>query len=161
MQKLTIAGNVGSVRTNTVGQNNTFVLNFTLAVKSDKKGDDGKPLTVWYDCAVWGKFGETMAQYIQKGTSLVCEGTPGAEMYQSNGQTHIKQTCTVKDMTLLGSKPASQQNAAPQQSHQQPNGNAGFQNNPAMQGGMNMNPQQSMGVPGGYNTGFDDDDCPF
>lgn len=152
MQKVMLAGRVANPRLNTVNGRNgaVSVLNFSLACKSDKKGQDGKPLTDWWDCAVWGKYAETMSQHLTKGTSLSAIGVPGAEMYQKNGQNHVKQTCNIDTLTLLGGGEQNQQQFTAQQNAQP----AQQQNNGMAQ--QNQNPMMASAP-----TDFEDDDCPF
>ena len=128
MNVLTIAGNVG--RDSELRQVNTAsgtqsVLSFAVAVKSSKKGDDGKYLSTWFDCSLWGKRADSLAQYIKKGQSIAVVGEVELEQYTSSqGQAGAKMKINVINVTLQGgSQPAPQQAAhpaQPQQPQQQP-----------------------------------------
>ncbi|WP_127471951.1 single-stranded DNA-binding protein [Thiomicrorhabdus aquaedulcis] len=115
---------------------------FLYCCKVKKKGADGKPITVWIECSLWGKRADALAQYLTKGTIVVVTGEPGVDSYQNqSGQLQLKQVLTVEDITLLGggTKPV-QPMQAPQ--YQQP-----------MQ-------QAPMGNPG-TQFSYDTDDVPF
>lgn len=122
MNILTIAGNVG--RDSTLNSVNTAqgqisVLNFAVAVASQKKGEDGKPLAIWFDCALWGKRAELLAQYIKKGTKISVCGSVDVELYQTNGgETRAKMVVKVLDVTLQDSARNDQQSAQQQQQQQ-------------------------------------------
>lgn len=141
----------------------TPVLNFSVAVKSKKKDAQGKPITKWVDCALWGKRAESMAQYMTKGTVVSLNGEPDMDSYNGQNGLVLKQTLTVDDIQMFGGK-SQNQNAAPQQNmtqtghgaqaapmgQQSPQqmGNPQYQQNPAM---------------ANANAGFggQDDDVPF
>lgn len=104
------------------------VLNFSLAVDKTKKGQDGKPLTLWVDCALWGKRADALAPYIKKGGYVTVTGEADVELFQGNNGAGVKMTLRVSDLKLQGqaqaqqAAPAGQQNAAPAQQ--------GYQNQP-------------------------------
>jgi single-strand DNA-binding protein len=130
MNVLTIAGNVG--RDSELRQVNTAsgtqsVLSFAVAVKSSKKGDDGKYLSTWFDCSLWGKRAETLVQYIKKGQSVTVTGEVDLEQYTNGqGQAGAKMKVNVQNVTLQGgSQSAPQQAAQPTQSQA-----AGYQKTP-------------------------------
>ncbi|GAB6071590.1 single-stranded DNA-binding protein [Thiomicrorhabdus hydrogeniphila] len=135
------------------------VLNFSLAAKSKKKGQDNKPQTIWIDCSLWGVRAESLAQYLTKGTIVSVSGEPGVDSFESqqNG-TVLKQTLTIEEIQMLGggNRPANgQQNSAPQNNVAQ---GSGYQQ-PAQQQPMgNQNYQSAMP---GANVGFENDDVPF
>jgi single-strand DNA-binding protein len=125
MNVLTIAGNVG--RDSELRQVNTAsgtqsVLSFAVAVKSSKKGDDGKYLSTWFDCSLWGKRADSLAQYIKKGQSIAVVGEVELEQYtNAQGQAGAKMKINVSNVTLQGgSQSAPQQAAQPAQPQQQP-----------------------------------------
>lgn len=122
MNTASFAGNVGNVRFNTVNTNKgeNTVLNFSLAVSKRQKGQDGKPLTLWVDCALWGKRAEVLQQYIQKGTKLTVSGSVDVEIFtKDDGQSIPKMTMMVNDLTLQGDGSTGQQQQPRQQQAQQ------------------------------------------
>ena len=70
MNAFSFTGNLGGdCRTNEVG--GTHVCNFSVACRS---GYGQHEQTVWVDCALWGKRGESVAQYLTKGQQVAVTG---------------------------------------------------------------------------------------
>lgn len=67
---ITLAGHLGrDAELKQVGD--TTVLEWSMAVTDKgRKGDS----TAWYRCAIWGKRGESLAQYLTKGTAVIVSG---------------------------------------------------------------------------------------
>jgi single-strand DNA-binding protein len=63
--------------------------------------------TEWVNCAIWGKFGETMAQYLKKGGAVFVAGEPRTRAYDDrDGVKRYTTTLNVRELCLLGdSKP--------------------------------------------------------
>jgi single-strand DNA-binding protein len=111
MLNITAAGNVGNdaqLRKINGSNGEVAVLNFSLATKSKKKGQDGKPLTIWLECSLWGKRAEALAQYLKKGTVVSVTGEPGVDSYEGQNGLVLKQTVNVEDIHLLGGKTQTQ-----------------------------------------------------
>jgi single-strand DNA-binding protein len=70
MINLTITGNIGADATIKQLDNNT-VCNFAVACKT-MKGKDA--VITWIDCAIWGKRGESLVNYLTKGSSVTVLG---------------------------------------------------------------------------------------
>ena len=110
MNVFTFSGNLGNdCRTGNAG--GQPVVNFSVACKS---GYGDKAQTNWIDCALWGKRGESLQQYLTKGQQVVVSGELGTR--EHDGKTYI--TCRVNDVSLLGGKQQTG-NAAPAQQQQQ------------------------------------------
>lgn len=101
------------------------VVQFSVGVKS---GYGDKATTTWARCAMWGKRGEAVAQYLTKGQPVGVVGEVTLREYtDKNGQKRGSLEVRVNDLTLLGGKseqtaprsesaPAqNQQRSAPQQ----------------------------------------------
>jgi len=120
MNLLNIAGNVG--KDSELRQVNTqsgpqSVLSFPVAVKSSKKGQDGKYLSTWFDCTLWGKQAEALAQYIKKGSAVAVAGEVELEQYTvKDGSAGAKMKLNAQKVTLLGGN----QQSTPQQQPAQP-----------------------------------------
>ena len=96
MLNATIAGNIGkTAETRNAGQ--TTVTGFSVAV--EQRGKDGKK-TQWVNCSMWGKRGETLAQYITKGGKICATGELTTREY--DGKTYLE--LNVTDVTLLGGR---------------------------------------------------------
>ncbi len=90
------------------------VLSWPLAVDT---GTKDKPATMWIDCRLWGKRGESISQYISKGNKLVVSGRLAQEDYTSKaGEAKTALRLSV-DQVELESKP---RDAAPPQVSQKP-----------------------------------------
>ena len=128
MNVLTIAGNVGKdAKINQVQTSTGFinVANFSVAVATMKKDPTtGKPISQWFDCALWGDRADKIAQFLTAGTKVCVTGEVGIDSYQ-DGQGVMKPKLTVRvgNVTLQGSsnQQQGQQQAQPmQQQRQQP-----------------------------------------
>lgn len=116
MNCFVFSGNLGSdCRTGNAG--GQTVVNFSVACKS---GFGDKAQTNWIDCALWGKRGESLQQYLTKGQQVVVSGELGTR--EHDGKTYL--TVRVNDVSLVGGKQPSGNAAptppAPQQQRQAP-----------------------------------------
>ncbi len=125
MNNITIAGNVG--RDSELRQVNTSagaksVLSFAVAVKSLKKDEQGKYISQWFDCSLWGDRADLLAQYIKKGSAVTVCGSVELEQYTNkDGSAGAKIKVSATNVTLQGGQPAQQQTPQPaQQPMQQP-----------------------------------------
>lgn len=94
MKALTIAGRVTKDAT-TRDAGSDRVTGFSVAV-DDRSGKEKS--TLFFDCSLWGKRGETLAQYLTKGSSVTVAGDLGTREYE--GKTYL--TLRVNDVTLQG-----------------------------------------------------------
>jgi len=100
MKAITIAGRLtrdAELKTLNSGDQ---VANFAVAV-DDRRGKDKD--TLFFDCALFGKRGESLSQYLTKGSSVTVTGDFGTR--QHDGKTYL--TVNVSDVTLQGGKQAS------------------------------------------------------
>lgn len=144
------AGNVGNVRFGTVNSQSgpISVLNFSIGVTRREKGPDGKNLTLWVDCALWGKRAEALQQYVTKGSKVAVCGELGVETYQGANGVMPKLTCKVSELTLMTPR-SEQQQCQPQQQRQAPP--------PAQQAA----PQQYQQAPAPQQPDAFDEEIPF
>jgi single-strand DNA-binding protein len=94
MKVITIAGNVGKDAETRNTQGGQSVTGFTVAVTDRQKA------TTWFDVSLWGKRGETVAQYVTKGAKIVVTGELGTR--EHNGKTYL--TVNASDVTLMGGR---------------------------------------------------------
>jgi len=97
MKSITIAGNVGKDAETRSTQGGDKVTSWTVAVE-ERHGQDKR--TIWFDCTLWGKRGESLAQYITKGGKVAVSGELSTREYE--GKTYL--TIRAEQVTLLGSK---------------------------------------------------------
>ena len=94
MKNITIAGRLTRDAENRqAGSDN--VTGFSVAV-DDRQGREKS--TLFFDCSIWGKRGESLSQYLLKGTSVSVSGDLSKR--EHDGKTYL--TIRVSDVTLLG-----------------------------------------------------------
>jgi len=97
MNNLTAIGRVGRDAELKYTQGGDAILRFSAAVDS---GYGDKKTTVWLDCAMFGKRGEKLAEYIKKGDRIGVTGELGVREHE--GKTYLQ--LRLNDLTLLGEK---------------------------------------------------------
>ena len=97
MKQITIAGGIGRDAVVRRTQSGDAVTGFSVAV-DDGWGDSKR--TPWFDCSVWGKRGEKLAEYLTKGSKVSVSGDLGTREHE--GKTYL--TIRVDQVTLLGSR---------------------------------------------------------
>jgi len=106
MQTITIAGRIGrDAETRNAGEGT--VTSFTVAV-DQRNGRD--KTTNWWRVSIWGKRGETLAQYIRKGDNITVGGEFSLSEYEGKPQLNIR----ANEVALQGGKgeaPARQEPA--------------------------------------------------
>lgn len=131
MNNWNFTGNLGKDAETRFIQSGEAVVQFSVGVKS---GYGDKATTTWARCAMWGKRGEAVAQYLTKGSLVGISGEVTLREFtnkEGNKQTTLE--VRVNDLTLLGGKRDGEQSAprsesAPQQPRPQrpaPQGNGG------------------------------------
>lgn len=93
-----------------VGSNK--VLSFSVA--SDTGYGDNKS-TIWLDCSVWGRRGESLSQFLTKGTQVTVAGSLSERKYQAkDGQEKTALQMNVNEISMTGGgeqqKPAAPTN---------------------------------------------------
>ena len=95
MKSLTIAGNIGKDAETRRTPNGDAVTSFNVAVGEQKGGDKR---TLWFDCSLWGKRGESLAPYLVKGGKVAVSGE--MSIREHDGKTYL--TLRAEQVTLLG-----------------------------------------------------------
>ena len=95
MKAITLAGNIGKSAETRRTPNGDAVTSWSLAVE-ERKGSEKR--TIWFDCSLWGKRGEKVAEYITKGSQLGVSGELGTREHE--GKTYL--TVRVSEVTLQG-----------------------------------------------------------
>lgn len=129
MQIAHIAGNVGKDATLRSLQNGDKVLSFSVAVDNGRDKE-----STWYDCSLFGKRGESLGQYITKGSKVTVMGRLSVRVHEGKAYMQVN----VSEITLQGGNQTGER----QESRPSGNGSHG--------GG------SGSGAPGGM-----DDDIPF
>ena len=98
MKNITIAGNIGKDAVTRRTQGGDAVTGWTVAVE-DRQGQDKR--TIWFDCTLWGKRGESLSQYLTKGGKVSVSGELSTREHE--GRTYL--TVRADQVTLLGGRP--------------------------------------------------------
>ena len=111
--KVVLMGNLTrdpEVRTTPNGQS---VASFGLAINRTWRGADGnqQESVSYIDCVAWGKTGEIIAQYVQKGRPLLVSGRLEQRSWEKDGQKHSKVEVVVEDFNFVGGGAGERGNA--------------------------------------------------
>ncbi len=80
------------------------VTNFSLAISRSWKGQDGntQEQVSFIDCVAWGKTGEIIAQYVQKGRPILVSGRLDQRSWEQDGNKRSKVEVVVEDFNFVG-----------------------------------------------------------
>jgi single-strand DNA-binding protein len=111
MNNLTIAGQLGKDAEQRFLPNGDAVTSFSVA---DSQGKD-KP-TIWWNCSLFGKRAEALAQYLTKGQAVTVSGNvTQREFTDKDGNKRTAMDVRVNDIALQGGKrEEAPRQAAPQ-----------------------------------------------
>lgn len=107
MKVITIAGTVGKDAELRRTQDGDPVASFSLAV-DDGYGENKS--TMWFDCSVFGKRGQSLQPHITKGAKLTVIGELGKR--EHNGTTYL--TVRASDVALQGGNSPARERAPEQ-----------------------------------------------
>ncbi len=100
---LTVAGNVGNAEYKTINtsKGESTVLNFSVA--ENFRDSKGEKKTNWYRTAIFGRFADSMKDYIKKGTIVQVSGTLDVRQYdRKDGGAGVELNILNPSLTLLG-----------------------------------------------------------
>ena len=82
------------------------VTKFSLAVNRDWKNADGQKQeeVTFVDCTAWGKPGEIITQYTQKGRALLIRGRLQSSSWEQDGQKRSKLEVIVEDFNFISDR---------------------------------------------------------
>ena len=85
--------------------NGQSVCNFGLAVNRTWRNADGQQQEAvsYIDCVAWGKPGEILAQYLQKGRPVLVSGRLEQRSWEAEGQKRSKVEVIVEDFNFVDS----------------------------------------------------------
>ena len=80
------------------------VTNFSLAISRSWKGQDGntQEAVSFIDCVAWGRTGEIIAQYVQKGRPILVSGRLDQRSWEQDGNKRSKVEVVVEDFNFIG-----------------------------------------------------------
>lgn len=85
--------------------NGKTVANFSVAVNDPfgPKGNDGKPIAVFYKVGAWERLADVALKYVKKGDAVMIEGRPSLESYHTrDGDKRTDIKVSASDIVLLG-----------------------------------------------------------
>lgn len=95
MKTITIAGSIGKDAETRTTQGGDSVTSFNVAV-ADRQGKE--KTTIWFSCSLWGKRGESVAQYLTKGSKVAVSGDLSTREHE--GKTYLQ--VRVDQWSLMG-----------------------------------------------------------
>lgn len=86
--------------------NRTAVCTFCIANNRSHKGDNGEWIddVSYFDCELWGKYGETMASKLVKGEKVTIVGRLDQDRWEKNGQYSSRVKITVEQLLMVPRK---------------------------------------------------------
>lgn len=176
VNKAIILGHLGRDPEMTYTPAGLAVCKFSIA--TSRKMKDGQEVTQWHRCTAFGKTGELISQYVNKGNQLYVEGEITYGQYEKDGITRYTTDIIVREFNFIGggggggqqgSYQGNQQGGGAPQSNQGSQGQGGGYQGGAQGGGYQSNAgyqQGGGGAPppqGGGSGGstFPKDDIPF
>lgn len=102
--KVILMGNLTRDPESRTTPNGQSVTNFSLAVNRTWKGSDGnqQESVSYIDCVAWGRAGEVIAQYMQKGRPILVSGRLDQRSWEQDGQKRSKVEVVVEDFNFVG-----------------------------------------------------------
>lgn len=105
--------------------NGYAICSFSIAVNKKKKQQDGtwQDVASFFECTLFGKLGESLSQYLQKGQQVAIQGSLEQQLWEKDGNKHSKIIIIVDNISLIGNSQSNNgtQNAQ-QPQRQQTNG---------------------------------------
>ena len=115
MNNWNFTGNLGKPAETRHTSSGDVVVQFSVAVKS---GYGKNEKTLWANCSIWGKRGESVAPYLTKGQQVAISGEVSLREYEKDGQTRQTLDVRVNDLTLIGKRGEQDERPAKQESVQ-------------------------------------------
>lgn len=106
INRVELSGNVTRDPDLQVTKSGTPVLKFGIAV--GEKQREGKDYTHFFDCVIWGKYGEVMQKYLAKGQKVTVAGSLNYSSWSDpkTGYKRSKVEVYVRDIDTMGPPPA-------------------------------------------------------
>ena len=106
MNNFSFTGNIGNNAEQRYTQGGDSIVTFNVAVKA---GFGDKAVTTWVKCNLWGKRGDSVLPYLNKGQLVGISGELANRKWQDkDGQDRYSLEVRVNEIDLLGGKQESQ-----------------------------------------------------
>ncbi|MHB1546129.1 MAG: single-stranded DNA-binding protein [bacterium] len=152
LNKVLLIGNLGKEPEIRYTPDGLAVLNFSIATSEYFKTQSGEKSekTTWHNIVAFGKTGENVANYLNKGKQVFVEGRISTSSYddKETGEKKYRTEIIANLITLLGNKPVGAD---------ADEGGAGNYSNTGKGG----DHQPAKAGPQGYKQEEEDDDIPF
>ena len=108
MNKIIFSGNLGKDAELSMAQNTgKAILKWSVAVSKGYKKDDG---TNWFNCVMFGERCEKLAQYLTKGTKVICEGSLQLGSYEDKqGVKKYTTDIFISNVEMIGNREEHQE----------------------------------------------------
>jgi len=138
--------------------NGQAVCKFSVAVNRRKKnGDQWEDEANYFDVVLWGRQGEALNQYLQKGKSVGVDGELRQDRWQQDGQNRSKVEIVANNIQLLGGQPGGGQGSSSSGPNSGPTTGPNSGGNQSWQNNRNENSQGNAAPQDDHFT----DDIPF
>lgn len=118
MNVFSFTGNLGNQAEQRYTQGGDSIVSFSVAVKS---GFGDKAVTTWVRCTMFGKRGESVLPYLNKGQLVGVSGEFSAREWEDKeGQKRTSVEVRVNDLTLLGKNEREQSQPVARSEKQSP-----------------------------------------
>jgi single-strand DNA-binding protein len=114
LNKITLIGNLGADPEIRTTPNGSKVAQFSVATSRSWTSASGEKQekTEWHKCVAWNAgtksgLADIIEKYVKKGDKLYLEGRVEYRTYEHEGQTRYVTEVNVREVLLLGSKPAA------------------------------------------------------
>ena len=106
------------------------ICSFSLAVNKKKKQQDGtwQDVASFFDCTLFGKLGESLSQYLQKGQQVSVQGSLEQQTWEKDGQKRSKVVVIVDNISLIGNSKSNEGSQNARQPQRQQTSGYGQQN---------------------------------
>jgi single-strand DNA-binding protein len=119
LNKATLIGNLGRDPEIRYTADGKPIANFSIATTEswkDKNSGEKKEATEWHRCVAYDKLAEIIGQYVKKGSQLYIEGQLKTRKWtDKDGAEKYTTEITVKELKMIGSKPAGDSGEQQQQ----------------------------------------------
>lgn len=129
MRAIQVTGNLGQDPELRYTHSGTAVASVNIAVRRERKDNDGNYPTDWWRLTVWGKNAENFANLVHKGSRIGITGRPEIDTYDKDGVTHQVPQIQVDNFDLLDTRAESQTQQQNKPAQQTAHSNDPFQDN--------------------------------
>jgi single-strand DNA-binding protein len=104
LNRVTLLGTLGSDAELKSVPSGGSVLNMRIATNESylDKAQVRQEKTEWHSVTLWGKRGESLAQYLTKGAQVYIEGSLSTRSYEKGGEKRYTTSVNAKEIILCG-----------------------------------------------------------